>query len=548
LSQHWGQTSEALKRARLNEYCQLELFPINLIYFLDFRYSPCSLLPLQVCASVGIDTRSLIAVLPYRRASGLVSLAILLTSLTACANAPTSKNLEQAFTADPRLKDNSVTVGPASNNTQPNNVTAQLPEDFPTEIPIYPNAHLQQVTQQTTQTSGKSAAPSISSDGKLTHWVSSDPSNFIESFYQKQFQTNNWQILSQPTPTQESTIEARRNNLLVTVSIQPQPFTGVNSNATSSHSQPTTGQNPAATEFVIQYVRNTSETAPATTTTPQPSAANSPGSSAGATQSAQTPIPKTATTGSGDAGFTDLNQVPQEYSQYVKDLIELGALPLDTGYKSNKSPTGTQFEPNKIIGRREYARWLFTANNDIHATIPVQQIHLASQTARPAFQDVPPTDPDFPLIQGLAEAGLIPSPLSGDDTAVLFRPDAPLTREQMILQKVPLDIHHALPNASVDTIKQTWGFQDAARIDPLALRAVLADFQNGDQSNIRRVFGYTTLFQPQKPVTRSEAAAALWYFGTQGEGLSAKDVLRIKNQQSQPAATSTPAPSSSASR
>ena len=509
--------------------------------------------------------------LPYRRAAGLVSLAILLTSLTACANGPTTKNLEQAFAADPRLKDNSVTVGPTNNNTQPNNTTAQLPADFPTEIPIYPNAHLQQVTQPVTQASGKSASPSTSNDGKLTRWVSSDPSNFIESFYQKQFQTNNWQILSQPTAVQGSTIEARRNNLLVTVSIQPQPLTSTNSNATSSPSQPNAEQNPAATEFVIQYVRNTSETAPATTTTPQPSAANSPNGAgaiqpaqtpatttpqpgaanspngAGATQPPQTPV-STDTTGSGEAGFTDLNQVPQEYRQYVKDLIELGALPLaSTDYKSNKSQTGTQFEPNKIISRREYARWLFTANNIIHATTPAQQLHLASQTDRPAFQDVPPTDPDFPLIQGLAEAGLIPSPLSGNDTAVLFRPDAPLTREQMILQKVPLDIHHALPNASVDAIKQTWGFQDAARIDPLALRAVLADFQNGDQSNIRRVFGYTTLFQPQKPVTRSEAAAALWYFGTQGEGLSAKDVLKIKNQQSQPAATPTPTPTPSSS-
>ena len=52
-----------------------------------------------------------------------------------------------------------------------------------------------------------------------------------------------------------------------------------------------------------------------------------------------------------------------------------------------------------------------------------------------------------------------------------------------------------------------------------------ADFQNGDLSNIRRIFGYTTLFQPKKPVTRAEAAASLWYFGFQGDGITAQEVL-----------------------
>jgi hypothetical protein len=158
---------------------------------------------------------------------------------------------------------------------------------------------------------------------------------------------------------------------------------------------------------------------------------------------------------------------------------------------------------------------------------------LASANAQPAFSDVPKTDPDFSVIQGLAESGLFPSLLSGDSTQVLFRPDAPLTREQLLMSKVPLDTRQALPTASVSAVSQTWGFQDAAKIDPKALRAILADFQNGEQSNIRRVYGYTTLFQPKKPVTRAEAAAALWYFGTQGEGISATEALKLTQSQSQ---------------
>jgi hypothetical protein len=177
------------------------------------------------------------------------------------------------------------------------------------------------------------------------------------------------------------------------------------------------------------------------------------------------------------------------------------------------------------VSRREYARWLFAVNNRLYSDRAAQQIR-SGQASQPAFRDVFPSDPDFAAIQGLAEAGIIPSSLSGDPTVVAFRPDAQLTREAMLLWKVPMDTRQPLPTVSVDSIKQTWGFQDAARIEPSAQRAILADFQNGDLSNIRRVFGYTTLFQPQKPVTRAEAAATLWYFGYQGNGVSAKDALK----------------------
>jgi hypothetical protein len=243
--------------------------------------------------------------------------------------------------------------------------------------------------------------------------------------------------------------------------------------------------------------------------------------------------------GTSPQEFSDLNKVPQELRTYIQDLAALGVLSVESNAtKSNSNNTTNQFEPNRTITHREYARWLVAANNAMHPNNPSKQIRLAAESAQPAFSDVPKTDPDFPAIQGLAEAGLIPSPLSGDSTQVLFRPDAPLTREQLILWKVPLDTRQGLPAANLDAVKQTWGFQDAGKIDPKALRAVLADFQNGEQSNIRRVFGYTTLFQPKKPVTRAEAAAALWYFGTQGEGMSATEALKLQRSPQQ--ATSQP--------
>ncbi|MBF2006937.1 MAG: S-layer homology domain-containing protein [Chlorogloeopsis fritschii C42_A2020_084] len=465
------------------------------------------------------------------RSAVLISLAVLLTSLTACSNSQIAKNLEQSLAADSRLKDNPVIFGAnqtGDRQNQQNNSAPQLPADFPKEIPLYPNAQLQEVI------------PSSDTESQVsTRWLSSDPTNFIASYYRNQFQTNNWQILQQPTDEQGGSFEARHNDLQVKVAIAPKSVTNAAPN------QPQT-----ATELIIEYQPNTTTTAQAGQSTnnivPQPSDSQFVGPVQPNNNSVSQPVstPNTTNNTIGASGtspqeFSDLNKVPQELRTYIQDLAALGVLSVESNAtKSNSNNTTNQFEPNRTITHREYARWLVAANNAMHPNNPSKQIRLAAESAQPAFSDVPKTDPDFSVIQGLAEAGLIPSPLSGDSTQVLFRPDAPLTREQLILWKVPLDTRQGLPAANLDAVKQTWGFQDAGKIDPKALRAVLADFQNGEQSNIRRVFGYTTLFQPKKPVTRAEAAAALWYFGTQGEGMSATEALKLQRSPQQ--ATSQP--------
>ncbi|WP_412458791.1 S-layer homology domain-containing protein [Gloeocapsopsis dulcis] len=428
---------------------------------------------------------------------------MLLASVSACANNQSGRSLEQMLGADPRLENSpAIAFGSGDNNSNQAapNTNIQLPADFPPEIPRYPNAQLQEVTQSTTR------------------WTTSDPMNAVQSFYQNEFQANNWDVRQ---PTQEGILEAQQNGLRVTLTIP----------ATTNQSS-TAQPNVAGTEFTLQYTRDTTTTANLSTSAetdnvPQPGDADfiGPVLSQPTDQTAQT-VDNTAQQTNNAQTFNDTNQAPQELRQYLQDLTALGVLPLQSTSKSSSSTT--QFEPSKTVTRREYARWLVTANNQFYANSPAQQIREASSSAQPAFQDVPSSDADFPIIQGLAEAGLIPSPLSGSSTTVLFRPDAPLTREQMILWKVPLDTRSSLPNASVDAVQQTWGFQDAAKIEPRALQAVLADFQNSDRSNIRRVFGYTTLFQPKKTVTRAEAAAALWYIGSASEGVSAQDALRLQ--------------------
>ena len=226
-----------------------------------------------------------------------------------------------------------------------------------------------------------------------------------------------------------------------------------------------------------------------------------------------------------------MDEVPEQLQQPLESVSALGIL---TPYTGDANVELTKFAPNQAITRAEYARWLIAANNRYYSDNPGKKIYVATKNTQPAFKDVSPNHPDFPAIQSLAEAGLIPSRLTEDSTNVLFRPDAPLIREDLVTWKVPLDTRQSLPQASIEAVEESWGFQDVASIDSSAVRALYADFQNGDRSNIRRIFGYTTLFQPKKPVTRAEAAASLGYFGFQGDGITAQEVLKTETKVGNP--------------
>ncbi|MEL6602615.1 MAG: S-layer homology domain-containing protein [Cyanobacteria bacterium J06614_10] len=239
--------------------------------------------------------------------------------------------------------------------------------------------------------------------------------------------------------------------------------------------------------------------------------------------------------------YTDLGKAPEEIQPYLVDLIELDLLEVrppakppaangdGTPATAAPAPGPDEFRPNQAVTRREYARWLLATNNQFYSGDRTRKIRPGVTSAQPVFQDVPAGDADFAAIQGLAEAGIIPSPLTGSSTTVTFRPDAPLTRKDLLTWKVPLDTRQPLPDASISAVQQAWGFQDAEKIPPRSLQAVLADYQNGDFSNFRRAFSYTTLFQPDKAATRAEAAAVLWRFGNPAEGITAAEVRGVNN-------------------
>ncbi|MEG3833330.1 MULTISPECIES: S-layer homology domain-containing protein [unclassified Microcoleus] len=424
----------------------------------------------------------------------------LLAAVTGCANSPNSKALEESLAADPKLKQNPVVFSsPPPATAIETNSTAKLPPDFPTEIPLYPNAELIEVTGQTDP----------SQKNVRLRWESTDPVNSVGNFYSTEFGRRNWEIVSRPTAEGQGSLVATRDNLRVTVSLSPTQKVG------------------GSTEFAIDYSKESPEIA----ASPQPNNSESSASpTASPTPSNSEGTIPTPSASPKSAQVSQLDtQIPQQLRQFVADLSQLEVLKVRTTESANLESGRTLPKPNKIVTRREYARWLVAANNQIYVSRQAKQIRLAVDSSEPAFSDVPKTDPDFSAIQGLAEAGVIPSSLSGETKDVKFRPDAPLTRETMILWKVPLDSRQVLPTANIEGVKEKWGFQDASKIDSQASRAVLADFNNGDLANIRRVFGFTTLFQPKKSVTRAEAAASLWYFGVQDQGLSAKDALEAKS-------------------
>ncbi|WP_225886979.1 S-layer homology domain-containing protein [Nodosilinea nodulosa] len=268
------------------------------------------------------------------------------------------------------------------------------------------------------------------------------------------------------------------------------------------------------------FSENTPESTPTSETTP----AEAPDSTASTPSTSDTEAANSQPQISNATALLD--QVPDDLRPYVQDWLALGLVDKADSQNTSGTVVKPDFKPNQVITRAEFAHWLLAANNEFYQDVPGKRIRPATASTTPVFQDVPASHPYFADIQGLAEAGIIPSAKTGNATAVTFRPDAPLTREILVLWKVPLDSRAPLPTATAEAVTSTWGFQDVAKIEPLALRAVLADQQNGDFANIRRAFGYTTLFQPQKGVTQAEAAAALWRFGNQTEGISAADRLK----------------------
>lgn len=176
-------------------------------------------------------------------------------------------------------------------------------------------------------------------------------------------------------------------------------------------------------------------------------------------------------------------------------------------------------QPGDLCTRREYARWLVSASSALSRTT-VSKVYPAmyiENVTDLAFNDITPDDPDFPSIQGLAEAGLLSSKLSrrdmlsssdDDQSPVFFCPESPLSRQDLVSWKMAIE-KRQLPSVDQKSVQKVSGFIDVDKIHPDAWPALVADLTSGEQGIVALAFGYTRLFQPDKPVTKAQAAIAL---------------------------------------
>jgi hypothetical protein len=296
----------------------------------------------------------------------------LLAAVTACANSPNSKALEESVAADPKLQQNPAVFSSAPPATAvETSTTAKLPEDFPTEIPLYPNAQLIEV----------GAPTDASSKNVRLRWQSTDPVNSVQNFYQLEFGRHNWKIVSLPTADGQGSLVATRDNLRVTVSLSPTQKVG------------------GSTEFAIDYTKDSPEIAASpqpnnSESSPSPTASPTPSNSEETTPT-PSPSPKSAKVSQLDT------KIPQQLQQYVADLAQLEVLKVRSSPRASLTKSGANLEtgntlpePNKIVTRREYARWLVATNNQIYGSRQAKQIRLAVESSEPAFSDIPKTDPD----------------------------------------------------------------------------------------------------------------------------------------------------------
>nr|AQX44136.1 hypothetical protein [Apostasia odorata] len=176
-------------------------------------------------------------------------------------------------------------------------------------------------------------------------------------------------------------------------------------------------------------------------------------------------------------------------------------------------------QPGDLCVRREYARWLVSASSALsrNPTSKVYPAMYVENVTELAFDDVTPEDPDFRSIQGLAEAGIISSKLSRYDMNGLstdskdpfyFSPESPVSRQDLVCWKLALE-KKQLPEVDKNDVYQVTGYIDIDKIDSAAWPALVADLSSGEHGITSLAFGYTRLFQPNKPVTEAQAAIAL---------------------------------------
>jgi len=212
----------------------------------------------------------------------------------------------------------------------------------------------------------------------------------------------------------------------------------------------------------------------------------------GAAAATNTASNSAAGTPAPSPAFSDISGIEGE--THLKDLATLGVL---DGTFSDK------FDPRTPIKRADYVRWLVKTSAVYFPGDNKNRIRFAQEGDTPTFVDVPATDANFKYIQGMANAGYV---VGVDKTH--FAPAQPLTREQMIGIKAQVDEGSSISKYNGD-IKGFLDYSDKYQINDAYADAVHEDNTARTTHNISRVWGNIKTFNPQKSVTRAEAAITL---------------------------------------
>ncbi|XP_054809502.1 uncharacterized protein LOC129311306 isoform X2 [Prosopis cineraria] len=177
-------------------------------------------------------------------------------------------------------------------------------------------------------------------------------------------------------------------------------------------------------------------------------------------------------------------------------------------------------EAHELCTRREFARWLVKLNSFLERNLKrrIAPVVTISGSLVTAFDDIRVEDPDFAAIQALAEAGVIPSKLSSNSwfnaggfegqENMKFFPDRFISRQDLVDWRAQFEYEFS-PEVLDQISTKKVSFMDVKEIGSHVSPALYVDMLAGDRSLLRKVFGQSKRFQPNKPSTKAQAAVAL---------------------------------------
>jgi hypothetical protein len=125
----------------------------------------------------------------------------------------------------------------------------------------------------------------------------------------------------------------------------------------------------------------------------------------------------------------------------------------------------------------------------------------------------------------MANAGMV---IGYDETT--FKPDKPLTREELIAIKCGLDQGGVrFRDRDHERVELMWHWTDTRKISRQHLDAIYSEYFN-EAKNVSRTFGAIKMLRPQQAVTRGEAAICIWRIGDGSEGVTAAEAPKTTTQ------------------